>query len=233
MTMQFEGALETRCSALQRQYEGQLTEMKEEMKTLKNDIKGVYYVMEQKNHEDALYRNETEQKAKESKANLLRLIEANVQENKRGQEAIMQGQKTHAQAQTKQFQDMYDMMTQVLMTKNPVSPGYMSQPAQQMLQTSQASPVYLSQPPQVQAAAALSPVTLKRQHAQVSNEGQDEGCDPGLYIAMDTEFTIQIIMPGVEMKEENHIVSSDLTLAMLKDKLIVNMRNNYEFVTSY
>jgi hypothetical protein len=184
MTMQFEGALETRCSALQRQYEGKLTEMKEEMKTLKNDIKGVYYVMEQKNHEDALYRNETEQKAKESKANLLRLIEANVQENKRGQEAIMQGQKAHAQAQTKQFQDMYDMMTQVLMTKNPVSPGYMSQPAQQMLQTSQASPVYLSQPPQVQAAVALSPVTLKRQHAQVSNEGQDEGCDPGLYIAI-------------------------------------------------
>jgi hypothetical protein len=47
MTMQFEGALETRCSALQRQYEGQLTEMKEEIKTLKDDIKGVHYVMEQ------------------------------------------------------------------------------------------------------------------------------------------------------------------------------------------
>ncbi len=38
------------------------------MKTLKKDIKGVHYVMEQKNQEDALYRNETEQKAKESKA---------------------------------------------------------------------------------------------------------------------------------------------------------------------
>jgi hypothetical protein len=40
-------------------------------------------------------------------------------------------------------------------------------------------------------------------------------------------------MPGVDMKEEYHTVISALTLAMLKGKLIANMKNNYEFAPAY
>jgi hypothetical protein len=86
------------------------------------------------------------------------------------------------------------------------------------------------------------PPTLKRPSSKQGapegkGGGKGGGKGKGAGRGMDTEFKITIIMPGVEMKAEDlFIVTSDLTLAMLKDKLIGNMRNMklpYEFVTSY
>jgi hypothetical protein len=112
-----------------------------------------------------------------------------------------------------------EMMTQILMRLKSVPPGYMTQPAQEKADT-----------------AMAPPPTLKRQYEQVSIEGHDDsrdGIHPGMDKNMDTEFTIQIIRPGVEMTAESHIVTGNLTLAMLKDTLIDDMRNTYEFVKSY
>jgi len=166
MTMQFEGSLETRCSALQRQYEGQLTEMKEEIKTLKNDITGVHYVMEQKNQEDATWKDNMEHRAKDTEANIMREIEENRLEGRRGHdhlaETMLQGQQqaksqaealalSQATAIAAANTSSQELMQQILTRLNQVPSGYMSQSAQQMLQTSQVSPGYMTQPAQEKA----------------------------------------------------------------------------------
>jgi hypothetical protein len=246
MTMQFEGALETRCSALQRQYEGQLTEMKEEMKTLKKDIKGVHIVMEQKNQEDAVWKDNMENKAKVTEANIMREIEENRLEGRRGHdhlaaqaEALALSQATAIAASTTSSQEL---MQQILTRLNQVPSGYMSQPAQQMLQTSQVSPGYMTQPAQEKEDIEMGPPpTNKRPSSEQGAPEGKGGKGKGAGRGRDTEFQITIIMAGEEMKsimagEEFFTVTSGVTLAMLKDKLIGNMRDMklpYEFVTSY
>lgn len=236
LTMLFEGALETRCSALQRQYEGQLTEMKEEMKTPKKDIKDVHFVMEQKNQEDASWKVNMEYRAKDTEANIMREIEENRLEGRRGHDHL-------ATAIAAANTSSQELMQQILTRLNQVPSGYMSQSAQQMLQTSQVSPGYMTQPAQEKADTEMGlPPTLKRPSREQGapegkGGGKGGGKGKGAGRGMDTEFKITIIMSGVEMKAEDlFIVTSDLTLAMLKDKLISNMRNMklpYEFVTSY
>jgi hypothetical protein len=198
--------------------------MKEEMKTLKKDIK----IMEHR--------------AKDSEVNLTREIAETRLEGRRGYdrlaETMLQGQqvaKSQAEAQT-------EMMQQILMRLNQVPLGHMSQSAPQMLHSSQVSPGYMTQPAQEKEDIEMSPVlTLKRSSSAlgapagkcvVKGSGKGKGAGRG----MDTEFKITMILHGVELKEEVFIVTSDLTLAILKDKLIGNMRSMnypYEFVSSY
>jgi hypothetical protein len=101
------------------------------------------------------------------------------------------------------------MMQQILTRLNQVPSGYMSQSAQQMLQTSLASPGYMTQPVQEKEDTVMAPPsTLKRQYEQVSIEGHDDsrdGIDPGMDKNMDTEFKIKITLPGVEMHSEDLI----------------------------
>ena len=121
-----------------------------------------------------------------------------------------------------------ELMQQILTRLNQVPSGYMSQSAQQMLQTSQVSPGYMTQPAQEKADTVMAPPpTLKRLSSELgaseSKGGRGTGKGKG--------FQIRVIGQKHDGIVTNTMIDVTLgmTLEQLKAVLLEPISNDYQF----